>query len=125
MSSPCIAVIDANLATLDRTALVLALDGYQSICFRTAADASAPIQQRRPELVIVDLHQERPDAGLEFVAALQSDPATAQIPILVWSADPQVGTTVARRQLTGVLVREKPVQPHDLLALVARLALVR
>ena len=125
MKAPCIAVIDDDDAILDMTEHILALDGYRCLCFRSAADATTRLREHQPELVLIDLHLERPTAGLELVAALQQDPATAHIPIVVWSADPQVGTTVARRQLTGVVVLHKPVLPHALLCLVAALSLVR
>jgi len=122
MNTPCIAVVDDDPALLDMTELLLALEGYHVASFLTAADAVAFVATLQPALVIVDLHLERPAAGLEVVTALRQDAATAQIPILLWSADPDVEMIVARQHLDDVVVRVKPVLPEDLLRVVAELA---
>lgn len=125
MSSQRIVVFDDNLALLDMTELLLALEGYEPRGCLSAAGAVEVVHELQPAVVIVELHLERNEAGMELVNALRYNAATARIPIVVWSADPRVGSIVAAHQLSQlnrVVVREKPVLAMELLALVARLA---
>jgi DNA-binding response OmpR family regulator len=121
MKTPCIAVIDDDLALLDLTQLLLALHGYATIGIATAYEALAQLQARPPDLAIVDLYLEQPDAGIALIHALRHTAATAHLPILLWSANPEVATIVAPHHLEGIVVRVKPVPPVDLLQLVADL----
>jgi len=82
MKTPCIAVIDDDAAILDMTELLLALDGYQPVSFTTLPHALICLDGLLPDLVIVDLHLERPIAGLELIATLRQNAATEHIPIL-------------------------------------------
>ena len=96
MSAPRIAVIDDSLAV--RTALQLVCDtsGYTVVFHPGAAGAVAFVQQQQPVLAIIDVHLEYPAAGLDVVRRLRANPATASIPLVVWSADPDVQHTVTR-----------------------------
>ena len=52
----------------------------------TGLDGLAAIRAQRPDLILLDMHL--PDiSGLELLRHLKSDPATADIPIVVVSAD--------------------------------------
>jgi chemosensory pili system protein ChpA (sensor histidine kinase/response regulator) len=121
MTPPCIAVVDDDRDLLELVDVVLRMGGYDSIRFLTSLDASSGMKDRQPALAIVDLNLERRGAGLEVVEALRNDPATAHIPIIVWSSDREVATIVARRTLDGVVVRIKPVRPDELLRLITEL----
>jgi chemosensory pili system protein ChpA (sensor histidine kinase/response regulator) len=121
MALPCIAVVDDDPNLLALVAMVLTMGGYDSAQFRTSTDASSGMPDLQPDLAIVDLNLERRGAGLEVIAALRNDPATAHLPIIVWSSDGEVATIVARRNLDGVVVRVKPVLPDELLRLITDL----
>ena len=52
----------------------------------TGLDGLAAIRARRPDLILLDMHL--PDiSGLELLRHLKADPTTADIPIVVVSAD--------------------------------------
>ncbi len=102
MSPTCIAVIDDSLAVRPALQLVFDTRGYAVVFHPRAAGAVAFVQQQQPDLVIVDLHLEYPDAGLDVVRSLRADPATAPIPLVVWSADTDVERKVKSLGLADV-----------------------
>ncbi|WP_140635658.1 CHASE domain-containing protein [Methylibium rhizosphaerae] len=83
----------------------------------TGLDGLARVKQRRPDLVLLDMHLPDID-GLELLRHLQSDPQTASVPVVVVSADALAGQIEealkagARRYLT------KPVSVNELLTVV-------
>lgn len=83
-------------------------------------DGLAAIRQRRPSLVLLDMHLPDID-GLELLRHLQTDPETADIPVIVVSADAteahmsEAITAGAANYLT------KPVNVPDFLATLDRL----
>jgi DNA-binding response OmpR family regulator len=125
VTRPCIAVIDGDRALRCMTKWVLSLHGYTTIGIATAQEALAHLPARLPDLVIVDLYLERPDAGLELIHTLRSTAATAHLPIVLWSDNPEVATSVARHNLDGIVIWVKPVRPTELLQLVATLVAAR
>jgi DNA-binding NtrC family response regulator len=122
MNTACIAVVDADPAILNWIELVLTLDGYRPAAFRTAHDATSHVDAVQPALSIIELHLERAQAGLDVVQALRHGAATAAIPIVLWSVDPNVDAIAARQHLDAVVVRRKPVLLQDLLRVVAEVA---
>ena len=52
----------------------------------TGLDGLAAIRARRPDLILLDMHLPDID-GLELLRHLQADPDTAEIPVIVVSAD--------------------------------------
>ena len=83
-------------------------------------DGLAAIRQRRPSLVLLDMHLPDID-GLELLRHLQTDPETADIPVIVVSADAteahmsEAITAGAANYLT------KPVNVPEFLATLDRL----
>src|SRR3712207_857286 len=54
MITPRIAVVDDDLNILDMTCLLLAIEGYESVCLTSCAEAVDVVHEKRPALVIVD-----------------------------------------------------------------------
>ncbi|MFN3297299.1 CHASE domain-containing protein [Caldimonas sp.] len=88
--------------------------------FATGAEGLAAIRSHAPDLVLLDLHL--PDMhGLEVLQHLRSDPRTAQVPVVVVSAD------ALQDQIEGVLragaqrYLTKPVDVREVLSLVDEL----
>ena len=121
MSPTCIAVIDDSLAVRPALQLVFDTRGYTVVFHPRAAGAVAFVQQQQPDLVIVDLHLEYPDAGLDVVRSLRADPATAPIPLVVWSADTDVERKVKSLGLADVAPISKYAGLTTLLDAVTRL----
>ena len=87
MSRACIAVINDERAIVDMLTDFLQDAGYETIeCF--AGDGSYDlIRREHPALVIIDLQMEHSEAGLHVLQKLRADPATADIPVIICSAD--------------------------------------
>ncbi len=74
--------------------------------------------QSHPDVILLDLHL--PDmSGDEVLRRLKADPATAPIPVVVVSGEPNAGDRIARDARTGaVAVLQKPVSGAELCTVV-------
>ena len=106
MSRSRIVLVDDHLAVQEGLAFFLG-DAYALIIHPHAAGAMAVIRQAQPALALIDLHLEYPAAGLDVVHALRADPATRELPLIVWSSDPEVEHHVATLHQPGVTVMSK------------------
>jgi len=81
------------------------------------AQAQQAIRRNLPDLVLLDMHL--PDlSGLELLQRLKADPATAEVPIVVVSADATAAQIDAALQAGASLYLTKPVSVSELLAAV-------
>ncbi len=80
-------------------------------------DGLRAIRAQSPDLVLLDMHL--PDlSGLELLARLKADPVTADIPVVVVSADATAQQIDAALQAGASLYLTKPVSVAELLAVV-------
>lgn len=116
VASPTIAIIEDDLGLIQMLELLLTEEGYRVITCTNGQKAHALIRQTLPDVILLDLRLETPDAGGMVLGLLELDPMTQQIPVIVCSAD----TQALRRwslllQERKYIVLEKPVQPVLLL----------
>lgn len=119
MSSRVI-VVDDDLATLSLMHDVLAPEGYRVDCASTFEAGLRAAHQERPDLIILDLHLETSGAGWRLAERLRAECGTADIPIIVCSADHRAlwsRSTELRER--GIAMLEKPFDLSYLLGLVA------
>ncbi len=119
MAAPVIVVVDDNLETLEMMGLLLADAGYRTILLSDGMDAYQKIRQEQPDLVILDLRMAHPQEGWINLDLLRIDPATTDLPIILYSADRaflQERAEQLRAMRCGVL--EKPFRAHELIAAV-------
>jgi two-component system, OmpR family, KDP operon response regulator KdpE len=71
------------------------LNGYEIVEASTGAEVRRLAVETRPALVVLDIRF--PDAdGRDILAQLKTDPQTASLPVLVWSArDPESDRRIA------------------------------
>jgi len=98
-----------------RTALKLRLE-RDSLVVRTAADGEEALRQiseQRPDLIILDLMLPRRD-GLDVLARLKSDPATAEIPVIILTARHRCCLDSPALLATSAEIIAKPFSPRYL-----------
>src|SRR5438046_2185090 len=80
-----VVVVDDDPSFLEVMQLVLESGGYRVIALAPAADVVARIRKHRPRLIVTDLLMQ-PIVGLQVIAALAADAATAALPKILWTA---------------------------------------
>jgi DNA-binding response OmpR family regulator len=99
------------------------LEGFRVLLARDGAEGIEVARAEQPDLVVSDIMMPRA-SGLELVAALKGDPATAAIPIVLLSAKAQTGDLKAGIDAGADDYVTKPFEPLDLVervnALLAR-----
>ncbi len=87
MRTPFVLIVEDESLIAGLIADVLALEGCRTKRAMTGACAVALVHEEQPDLVILDLRLETPDAGWCFLQALRHDPRLATTPVLICSAD--------------------------------------
>ncbi|MEO6419457.1 MAG: response regulator [Polyangiaceae bacterium] len=111
-------VVDDHAASREAFLAFLDCEGYQGI---GAADAAQAFDYLRstaaPSLIVLDLMLPEM-SGAEFADRLKDDPSLSSIPILVYSAGPNVPEVVATMGAAGGL--RKPASLPELIDAVER-----
>lgn len=108
---------DEGLRRLVR--MVLAGKGFELGFAVDGRDALAQLERRKPDLVVLDVMMEQV-GGVEVLRHLRSNPATADVKVLMLSAiAPGLGMWQVAMDADGYMT--KPFSPRELLARVERL----
>jgi CheY-like chemotaxis protein/anti-sigma regulatory factor (Ser/Thr protein kinase) len=113
--SACVLLIEDNLANLTLIENVLARrKGVRLLAAMQGTLGLDLAREHHPDLVLLDLHL--PDqSGTEVLKRLRADPETAQIPVIVVSADRSSDRADAMRELGAADYLSKPFDLRDLL----------
>jgi pilus assembly protein CpaE len=112
---PRILVIDGDLNTVKELQRVLAAEGYEVVTASSGQQAVSAVQSQQPNLVLLEV--ELPDVdGFEVCRALRSNPATAKLPILIYSARSEVAFKVAGFKAGANDYIVKPAAAAELIA---------
>lgn len=84
---PTVAVIDDDTVFIDLMRELLEDEGYSVLSCKNGREAFALVREHNPDVIVLDLRLETPDAGWLVLEMLRLDPATADIPIILCSAD--------------------------------------
>lgn len=105
MSPPLIAIVNDDHHVLALFTMLLRKAGYPTVTHRQGAGAHELITQNRPALLILDIVMEQPDSGWRVLDALRRDPATQQLPVLIYSGQTNVPEQLQERadRYCGVL----------------------
>jgi len=79
-----ILIVDDDIDFLEQMRLQLEAVGYEVVTAETAAAARELLDSRRPDLVLVDLMMEQPDAGFSLCYHIKRRDAT--IPVVIVTA---------------------------------------
>jgi CheY-like chemotaxis protein len=115
----CVLVVDDDPSILALVTNLLLDEGYEVVAARNGAEALRHIQDEAPALLVTDLGMPVMD-GQSLVEACRAHPLTADMPILIMSAESRA--TLERVSSLGV--QELVTKPFDighLLELIAQL----
>ena len=119
MTRPLIAVVNDDPAFLELMHELLTDESYTTVLLHEGSSAYDMIRKQHPDLVILDLRLEHPEAGWKTLQLLRLDPETTGIPVILCSAD-----TRSLREKEDWLkerdikVLEKPFNLDDMLKMV-------
>ncbi len=115
MARETILVVEDDRDILELIVFNLEKERYSVLKSETAEKALERISRNRPALVILDLMLPGMD-GLAFCKRLQSDRATADIPVLMLTAKGEESDIVAGLELGADDYMTKPFRPRELIA---------
>jgi DNA-binding response OmpR family regulator len=108
-----ILIIDDDLESVKLIGLMLERRGYQIAAAQSGAQALAKVQAEAPDLIVLDLMMPEMD-GYEVCRRLRANPATADVPIIMFTAKTQLDDKVAGFQAGADDYLTKPVHPNEL-----------
>ena len=115
-----IAVVNDDTDFLELMRDLLELEGYDVRTHKVALNAYAALKADHPDLIILDIRMETPEAGWQLLELLQLNPVTVTIPVIVCSADaPFLRAKEAHLHSRGCHTLEKPFNLDELLAIVS------
>ncbi len=110
-----ILVVDDELAIVKLVGLMLQRRGYEIIAARSGDRALVKAQTENPDLVILDVMMPDMD-GYEVCRRLRANPATAGLPIIMFTAKTMVDDKVAGFQAGADDYLTKPIHPEELVS---------
>jgi CheY-like chemotaxis protein len=108
-----ILVVDDEVESVKLIGLMLQRRGYEIVAARSGAQALTKAQTENPDLVILDVMMPDMD-GYEVCRQLRGDPATAGLPIIMFTAKAMVDDKVAGFQAGADDYLTKPIHPEEL-----------
>lgn len=123
MTPPKILVVDDEDSVLKSTRMLLSTMGYESVTLSDPRRVLEVAVQEHPDLILQDMKM--PQLNLpEMLRQIRSHPQTAQIPLLLFSASPELPEQAAQVDAAGYLTKpflskelsnliERTLHPHD------------
>jgi two-component system, chemotaxis family, chemotaxis protein CheY len=113
--APVVLVVDDDPDILEALAEILEAEGFEVRRARNGEEALERLSPQRPDLILLDLMMPVMD-GWEFSQRMRQRPSVADIPVIVLSADRNVGSKTKEIGAVGYLA--KPFELGDLLDMV-------
>ena len=100
--------------------ITLEKEGYELITASNGREALEKVAVEKPDLVVMDVMMPEMD-GLEALAKMKNDPATAGIPVIMLTAKAQDSDVFRGWQSGADLYLTKPFNPSELVTFVKRI----
>jgi two-component system, OmpR family, phosphate regulon response regulator PhoB len=113
--APVVVVADDDEDILMLVRATLTRAGYEVVVARDGAAALALLGERPPAAAVLDIAMPEVD-GLEVLARIRADPATAELPVILLSARAQESDVVRGYELGASTYIRKPFSPRELSA---------
>lgn len=110
-----ILIIDDDLDTLRLVGLMLQRQGYQITAATNGQQGLMRVEEDAPDLIVLDVMMPEMD-GYEVARRLRKNPATASIPILMFTAKSQLDDKVTGFEVGADDYLTKPTHPSELQA---------
>lgn len=110
-----ILIVDDDVDTLRLVGLMLQRQGYQIIAASNGSQGLTKAFEERPDLILLDVMMPDMD-GFEVTRRLRKNPATASIPILMFTAKTQLDDKVSGFEVGADDYLTKPTHPTELQA---------
>jgi CheY-like chemotaxis protein len=122
MHRPRIAVVNDDTAFLQLMQQVLADEGYDAMIHTVGATAHDFVRAEMPDLVILDIRMDEPQAGWQVLEMMRLDRQTLGIPVILCTADSvQLAAKADHLRKHNAVPLEKPFDLYELLELVRSL----
>lgn len=109
---PLILVVDDDAPILLLMRNLLREFGFEPVTAGSGPQALAEVQRRMPDLILLDRNMPGMN-GDEVVAAMRSDGALSEVPVLMLTGEPMPPDEIARLGITGAVLK-----PFDVTVLV-------
>lgn len=119
MANEKVLIVDDDIDTLRLVGLLLQRHGYRVIAAKSGPQALKQAQERQPDLILLDVMMPGMD-GYQVAQELRANPLTANIPIIMFTAQSQVEDKLTGFQAGADDYITKPVHPAELLARIQR-----
>lgn len=110
-----ILIVDDDLETLRLIRVMMERQGYEVSTANSGELAISNAKKERPDLIVLDIMMPVVD-GYQVAREIRNDPATTNIPILMFTAKSQVDDKVAGYEAGADDFLTKPVHPAELAA---------
>ncbi len=118
-----ILIADDDVETLRLIGLMLQRQGFEIAAATNGAQALEMAQTASPDLIILDVMMPDVD-GYQVTRQLRQDAATAEIPILMFTAKSQLEDKLEGFDAGADDYLTKPTQPRELIAHINKLLLI-
>ena len=112
-------VVEDDEPILDLMDLLIRKLGYEPVLISNGVEALDRVQADRPALILLDIMM-TPINGWEFLEKLRSNPALAEIPVIIFTASPSVDEKMTELHDKNLGVLQKPVSYTELKAGIER-----
>jgi DNA-binding response OmpR family regulator len=110
-----ILIVDDDLETLKLVGLMLQRRGYEIVAASAGSQALAKVEAEKPDLVILDIMMPDVD-GYEVCQQLRSNPNTAHLPVLMFTAKGLTEDKTSGFQAGADDYLTKPIHPSELVS---------
>ena len=109
-SNPCILLVDDDVDWLDLMQLTLKKEGFNPVVSVNGDGMWEKIHTCHPKLILLDIHMQG-ISGETFCQLLKANPATAHIPVLMYSSNLDIVAVAKRCGADGYV--EKSLSPKE------------
>ena len=110
-----ILIIDDDDMIRETVKVALQHDGFEVSTLESPALTASVVKAQKPDAIVLDLYMPE-HSGLDLCRALNKDPETAKIPILIFTGSSDTVDVISGIQAGALEYVTKPIDPRVLIA---------